>query len=93
MSGPNVCERLEMREELERIVEQELVEVTVKEWCFPKLRCSYTKMENQPIEKIRKSVKPHPVKYCCNGYAQNYRRNRCLAIDFVEGEDQQQVVQ
>ena len=93
LSGPNVCERMEMHEEMERIVEQELVETTIKEWCWPKIRCSYTKMEQTPVEKMRKSVKPHTVKYCCSGYAQNYRKNRCLPIEFVEGDDQQQVVQ
>lgn len=91
LSGPNVCERIEMREEMERIVEQELVEVTIKEWCWPKIRCSYSKMEEQPVEKTRKAFKPHNVKYCCSGYAQNYRRNRCLPIEIED--DQQQVMQ
>lgn len=38
LSGPYVCERIEMREEFERIMEQELVEETYKEWCWPKIR-------------------------------------------------------
>lgn len=91
LSGPNVCERIEIREEMERIVENELVEVTIKEWCWPKIRCTYSKMEEQPIEKTRKAQKPHNVKYCCSGYAQNYRRNRCLPIEIED--DQQQVMQ
>jgi hypothetical protein len=89
LSGPNVCERIEMHEEMERIVEQELVETTYKEWCWPKIRCSHTKMESMPVEKHRKTVKPHPVKYCCSGYAKNYKGNRCLPIDGAEDVQQQ----
>lgn len=90
LSGPNVCEKMEMHEEMERVVEQELVETTYKEWCWPKIRCSYTKMEEQPVEKTRKAMKPHSVKYCCSGYAPNYRRNRCLPIEDDDGQQQVQ---
>lgn len=92
LAGPNVCERVEMHEVMERVEEQELVETTYKEWCWPKIRCSHTKQEFVPVAKHKSVVKPHPVKYCCNGYAKNYRGNRCLPIDGAE-EFQQQVVQ
>jgi hypothetical protein len=81
-----------MKEEMERIVEQELVEETYKEWCWPKIRCTHTKMEYKPVEKSRKAIKPHNVKYCCTGYAQNYKGNRCLPIE-NDDDTQQQVVQ
>lgn len=81
-----------MHEEMERIVEQELRETEYKEWCWPKIRCSHTKIETVPVEKMKKAVKPHPVKYCCNGYAKNYKGNRCLLIA-DENDYQQQVVQ
>lgn len=89
LSGPNVCERDEMREEVVRVMEQELVETTVKEWCWPKIRCTKTKMETMPVEKTQKMIKPHRVRYCCNGYAQNFMGNRCIPIQFVEDNQQQ----
>ena len=92
LSGPNVCERVEMREEMERIIEQELVETSYKEWCWPKIRCTHTKIEQMPVEKQKKAIKPYPVKYCCHGYAKNYKGNRCLPIENTE-DVQQQVVQ
>lgn len=92
LSGPNVCEREEMREEVVRVMEQELVETTIKEWCWPKIRCTKTKMEAMPIEKLQKMIKPHRIRHCCDGYAQNFMGNRCIAVQFVD-EYQQQIVQ
>ncbi|XP_070499275.1 multiple epidermal growth factor-like domains protein 10 isoform X3 [Chironomus tepperi] len=89
LSGPNVCERVEMKEEMERIVEQELVETSYKEWCWPKIRCTHTKIEQVPVEKQKKALKPYPVKYCCHGYVQNYKGNRCLPIENIEDVQQQ----
>lgn len=92
LTGPNVCEREEMREEVVRVMEQELVETTVKEWCWPKIRCTKTKMETVPIEKVQKMVKPHRMRYCCDGYAQNFMGNRCISIQVME-DYQQQIMQ
>jgi hypothetical protein len=92
LAGPNVCEREEMREEVVRVVEQELVEMTVKEWCWPKIRCSHTKMEPQSVEKYQKMIKPHRVRYCCDGFAQNFMGNRCISVQYVD-EFQQQIIQ
>lgn len=92
LTGPNVCEREEMREEVVRVMEQELVETTVKEWCWPKIRCTKTKMETMPIEKIQRITKPHRMRYCCDGYAQNFMGNRCIPIQLME-DYQQQIMQ
>jgi hypothetical protein len=89
LTGPNVCERDELREEVVRVMEQELVETTVKEWCWPKIRCTKTKMEAMPVEKVQKMVKPHRMRYCCEGSAQNFMGNRCIPYRY---EDDQQIV-
>jgi hypothetical protein len=91
LAGPNVCEREEMKEEIVRVMEQELVETTVKEWCWPKIRCTKTKMEAMPVEKVQKMIKPHRQRYCCEGTAQNFMGNRCIPYE-SEG-NQQQIVQ
>ena len=88
--GPNVCERDEMKEEIVRVMEQEVVETTFKEWCWPKIRCTKTKMEQKPVEKIQKMIKPHRVRYCCEGTAQNFMGNRCIPY---ETENQQEIIQ
>lgn len=92
LSGPNVCEREEKREEIVRVVEQELVETSVKEWCWPKIRCTKTKMEAMPVEKVQKMIKPHRMRYCCDGFAQNFMGNRCFPVQYEE-DDQQQIIQ
>lgn len=92
LAGPNVCEREEMREEVVRVMEQELVETTVKEWCWPKIRCTKTKMEAVPVEKVQKMVKPHRMRFCCDGFAQNFMGNRCIEIQNYE-DNQQQIIQ
>ncbi|CRL06770.1 CLUMA_CG019563, isoform A [Clunio marinus] len=89
LTGPNVCEREEMREEVVRVMEQELVEMEVKEWCWPKIRCSKYKMEAVPVEKLQKFIKPHRVQFCCDGYAKNFKGNRCFPVQFVEDNQQQ----
>lgn len=89
LSGPNVCEREEMREEVVRVMEQELVETTIKEWCWPKIRCQKTKMEPMSVEKLQKMIKPHRVRYCCDGFAQNFIGNRCIAVQYVDDSQQQ----
>lgn len=91
--GPNVCEKEELREETIRVVEQELVPKEDTQWCWPKLRCTTTKMVRQPVEKLSKIVKPHVMKFCCEGFVQNFMKNRCLPIALVEGISQQQQVQ
>lgn len=91
LSGSNVCERDEMKEEVVRVMEQELVETTFKEWCWPKIRCTKTKMETMPVEKVQKMIKPHRVRYCCEGTAQNFMGNRCIPYE-LEG-NQQQIIQ
>lgn len=90
LTGPNVCERDEMREEIVRVVEQQLVPKEYSVWCWPQVRCSKTKMENQPVEKVQKMIKPFRTKYCCEGFVQNFMGNRCLSADVVEGVGQQQ---
>lgn len=72
LTGPNVCERDEMKEEVVRVTEQELVETTIKEWCWPKIRCEKKKMETMPVEKLQKMLKSRRVRYCCEGTAQNF---------------------
>lgn len=93
LSGPNVCEREEMREEVVRVMDQQLVPREETSWCWPKIRCSTTKMVNQPVEKLSKIVKPHRVKYCCDGFVQNFMGNRCLSVALVEGISQQKFQQ
>lgn len=80
-----------MREEVVRVMEQELVETQIKEWCWPKIRCTKTKMESVPVEKTQKMIKPHRMRYCCDGYAQNFMGNRCISHQYME-DDQQQIV-
>lgn len=82
-----------MKDEMERIIEQELVETTYKEWCWPKIRCTHTKMEQVPVEKNRKITKPYPVRYCCSGYEKNLKGNRCLPVEALDDYQQQVVVQ
>lgn len=89
LSGPNVCEREEMREEIVRVMEQEIVERVEKEWCWPKIRCSKTLKESVPVEKLQKMIKPHTMRYCCEGYAQNFKGNRCFPIQFLDDYQQQ----
>lgn len=84
LSGPNVCEREEMREEIVRVMEQEIVERVEKEWCWPKIRCTKTKLEAVPVEKLQKMIKPHVMRYCCEGYAQNFKGNRCFPVQYNE---------
>jgi hypothetical protein len=90
LSGPNVCERDEMREEIVRVFEQELVKKEYSVWCWPQVRCTNSKMVNQPVEKVQKMIKPFRTKFCCPGYVQNFMGNRCLSVDVVEGVGQQQ---
>lgn len=92
LSGPNVCEREEMREEVVRVMEQELVQREVNEWCWPKIRCSKVKTESVPVEKTQKLIKPHRIRHCCDGFAQNFMGNRCIPIQYVE-DNQQQIIQ
>lgn len=92
MTGPNVCERDEMREEVVMVKEQQLVPKEYSVWCWPQVRCSKTKMENQQIEKAQKMIKPYRIKFCCDGFVQNFMGNRCLSVDLVEGIQQQQQV-
>lgn len=73
-------------------MEQELVEREVKEWCWPKIRCSKKQMESVPVEKVQKMIKPHRMRYCCDGYAQNFMGNRCIPTRLVE-DMQQQIIQ
>ena len=80
-----------MREEVVRVMEQELVEREIKEWCWPKIRCSKTKMEAVPVEKVQKMIKPHRMRFCCDGFAQNFMGNRCIPIQLVE--ENQQIIQ
>jgi len=84
LSGPNVCEREEMREEIVRVMEQEIVERVEKEWCWPKIRCTKTKLESVPVEKLQKMIKPHVMRYCCEGHAQNFKGNRCFPVQYNE---------
>lgn len=93
ISGPNVCERSELREETIKITEQQLVPKEDSVWCWPKIRCSTTKMVNQPVEKLSKITKPHTVKFCCDGFVLNFRQNRCLPHALVEGISDQQYQQ
>jgi hypothetical protein len=89
LSGPNVCEREEQHEEVVHVMEQQLVEKTVKEWCWPGIRCTKTKMESMPVEKVQKMMKPHRIKFCCEGFVQNFMGNRCFLEQRFDGDDQQ----